>query len=89
MKRGRKGEKYEKLEAAESSKKNEELGKKKTELEQYEKDKSTLKDGIAIAEEGLDEINAKLGKHLAGKTVDTTKIKRCHSKLSMAISRKR
>ena len=77
------------LEAAEYSKKNEELEKKKAEREQHEKDKSTLKDGIAIAEEVLDEINAELGKHLAGKTVDTKKIKRCHSKLSMAMSRKR
>ena len=48
-----------------------------------------MKDGIAIAEEVLDEINAELGIHLAGKTVDTKKIKRCQSKLSMAMSRKR
>ena len=54
------------MEAAESSKKNEELEKKEAELKQYEKDKSTLKDGIAIAEQVLAEINAELGKHLAG-----------------------
>ena len=77
------------LEALEASKINDEQEKRRAKIKQHEKDRDLLKEGIAVAEEVLSEVNMELGKQCDGKSIDAKKVKRCQIKLSMAMDRKR
>ena len=64
-----------KLEAVEASKVSEVKERRQKEIKQHQKDKDTLKDGIAVADEILNEVTGELGKHCEGKTMDTKESK--------------
>ena len=77
------------IEALEAAKLSDEKEAKRAEKKQQEKDRDTLKEGIVVAEEVLNEVNLELGHACKGKALDPKKVKRCQIKISMAMARKR